>query len=62
MAPALRNLFAFTVAIIALMAANLAARYGDGFSSGWAWASVILGIVALLSGLYLLILFWRSKP
>jgi protein-S-isoprenylcysteine O-methyltransferase Ste14 len=56
MTPALRNFFALIVAIAALTAVNFA-RYG----TGWAWASLVIGIVALASGLYLLISFWRSN-
>ena len=56
MTPALRASFALIVALMALTAANLA-RYGGG----WAWASVIIGIGALASSVWLLIVIWKSK-
>jgi hypothetical protein len=59
MTPALRNFFALIVAIAAITAVNLARYSSNG--TGWAWASVIIGIGALTSGLYLLFRVWRSK-
>jgi len=60
MTPALKALFALMVAIAAITAVNLT-RYSEFSGSGWAWASIIIGIGALTSGLCLLISFWRSK-
>jgi hypothetical protein len=61
MTPALRSFFALIVAIMAIAAVNLGRYSGEFGGSGWAWASLIIGIAALASGLYLLISFLRSK-